>query len=163
MILHEVFQEIQVPPEYVSERGVKGLLGWLDSVEYLDPYSNEMTYGEQVGKRQTWMAAARETVFEATLTHNPCFPSVLLKSFDSLYDEIRNQLGSFENLNQCFDYESFVQELTTVCIQSFESAARAYAEILEHADGLRLLQSMGMTLTDEERTFLKNLQAVEGE
>jgi hypothetical protein len=159
MILHEVFQEIQVPPEYVSERGVKGLLGWLDSVEYLDPYSNEMTYGEQVGKRQTWMAAARETVFEATLTHNPCFPSVLLKSFDSLYDEIRNQLGSFENLNQCFDYESFVQELTTVCIQSFESAARVYDDLQKHADGLRLLASMGLELDASEQRFLEALQA----
>jgi hypothetical protein len=161
--MKHVFEEIQQPPEYVSERGVKGLLGWLDSVEYLDPYSNEMTYGEQVGERQTWMAAARMTVFEATLTHNPCFSSALLSRFDVLYDGIRDQLGYLENLNQTWTYDAFVEELTQVVVESYESAEAVYAEILEHADGLRLLQSMGMDLTDEERTFLKNLQAVRGE
>ena len=158
---HEFFEEIldQPMPEYVSERGVKGLLGWVDTVESIDPQDELATYGEQVAVRQTWMACCRMDVLEAVLCTPGGFSGALMNQFDRFYDFVQDNLGQLENLNQCWDYESFVQELTTICIQSFQSAKAVYEDILAHAECLETISGMGMRLSDEEKVFLRAIRA----
>jgi hypothetical protein len=157
--MNHVFEEIQTPPVYVGQNGEPGIMGWMEVHPWINPNAELETFQDQVAIRQTWMAICRLTIFENTLTYPGGWPAALMNRFDALYDSIRDNLGCYEDLNQMWDYDSFVSELEMICIQAFQSAKAVYEDILAHAECLETVSGMGLRLDDQEKTFLKAIRA----
>ncbi len=156
---HQVFEEISQPmPVYQVGDFPPGIFSWMEVHSWINPNAELETFQDQVAIRQTWMAICRMDVLEAVLC-TPGFSGALMNQFDRFYDFVQDNLGQLENLNQCWDYKSFVEELTTVCIQSFQSAKAVYEDILAHAECLETISGMGLKLDDEEKVFLRAIRA----
>ena len=162
-MLHEVFQEIQQPLVYKIDGFEPGIWSWLEVNPTLDAYSDQMTFSEMTRARELYCAIGQSEIYERLLTHQPCFSSVLLSQFPSIFDDLRNRIGDLENLSDTWTFDEFIDVFTKILIDAFTLAQKVLDSIFQQGECLKTISEMGLELTEQERTFLGNLQAVRGE
>jgi hypothetical protein len=160
MSVHEVFQEIQQPLVYKIDGFEPGIWSWMGCNPELNPYDEKMTFSEMTRTRELYCAIGQSEIYERLLTHQPCFSSVLLSQFKSIFDDLRNRIGDIEQLSDCFTYSDFVDVFTKILGDSFSLAQKVLDSIFEQKDYLKVIESMGLELTEQERTFLGNLAEI---
>jgi hypothetical protein len=158
--MHEILD--QPMPVYTGANGLTGLWGWMECSPTLDPYDSKATFEEQTRNRELWAAIAQDEIFEKILTHTPPFSAILLNSFSSAFNDLRNRISEIEQLSECWTYVDFVSCYTKILSDSFTLAQSVLDDLFEHANALTTIDSMGLELSAEEQSFIKNLRAMKG-
>ena len=159
--MHEIFEEIDQPmPVYQVGDFPPGMFSWMEVNDRLDPYSTSMTFSEMTRVREIWCAIGEEEIHERVLTHEGGFSAILINQFSSAFNDLRNRIGGLESLSDTWTYDDFVNAFAKILIDSFSLAQSVLDDLFEYANTLTTIDSMGLELSDSEKSFLKAIRAM---